>query len=122
MVVDDGQIMVLGGLLKDEFSGGSTKVPGLGDMPLVGGLFRSDSRERTKTNLMVFLRPVVIRTQDAANAITLDRYDVIRAKQQDVQPTPSRVMGINEAPLLPPRPGADPAPAEPAKTEPVLQR
>ncbi|MFN9708044.1 MAG: type II secretion system secretin GspD [Burkholderiales bacterium] len=119
VVVDDGQIMVLGGLLKDEFSGGSSKVPGLGDMPLLGGLFRSDSRERTKTNLMVFLRPVVIRTQNAANTITLDRYDVIRAKQQNVQPTPSRVMGINEAPLLPPRP--ETAPQQPANPEPVPQ-
>ena len=109
VVIDDGQIMVLGGLLKDEFSGGSSKVPGLGDMPLLGGLFRSDSRERTKTNLMVFLRPMVIRTQDAANVITLDRYDVIRAKQQNVQPAPSSVMGINDAPLLPPRPETTPA-------------
>ena len=123
VVVDDGQIMVLGGLLKDEYSGGATKVPGLGDIPLVGGLFRSDSRERTKTNLMVFLRPVVIRTQDAANAITMDRYDVIRAKQQDSQPTPSRVLGINEAPVLPERPASASIPASaPASPEPLINR
>ncbi len=123
VVVDDGQIMVLGGLLKDEYSGGSTKVPGLGDIPLVGSLFRSDSRERTKTNLMVFLRPVVIRTQEAANSLTIDRYDIIRAKQQDIQPKPSAVIPINEAPVLPERPAIrpDPSPA-PSDPDPLINR
>jgi general secretion pathway protein D len=127
VVVDDGQIMVLGGLLKDEYSGGSTKVPGFGDIPLVGSLFRSDSRERTKTNLMVFLRPVVIRTQEAANSLTIDRYDIIRAKQQDVQPKPSAVIPINEAPVLPERPairpGPSPAPSPaPSDPDPLINR
>jgi len=111
VVIDDGQIMVLGGLLKDEFSGGTDKVPLLGDIPIVGNLFRSDNRSRTKTNLMVFLRPVVIRTQQAADALTLDRYDAIRALQRDTQPTPSVVLPINQAPILPPLrdPAAGPA-------------
>ncbi len=56
--------MVLGGLLEDEYSRQPGKVPLLGDMPVVGDLFRSENRKRTKTNLMVFLRPVVMR--DAA--------------------------------------------------------
>ena len=102
VVVDDGQIMVLGGLLKDEFSGSAGKVPLLGDIPLIGGLFRSDNRTRTKSNLMVFLKPVVIRTQDAATALSLDRYDSIRAQQKDAQPESSRVMQINDAPVIPP--------------------
>ena len=51
---------------------------------------------------MVFLRPVVIRSQQAADAITLDRYDAIRAQQKDAQPTPSVTVPINEAPVLPP--------------------
>ncbi len=102
VVVDDGQIMVLGGLLKDEYSGIADKVPLLGDLPFIGALFRSDTRKRSKSNLMVFLRPVVIRTQQAANDLTLDRYDSIRALQKDSQPAPSRVMQINDAPLIPP--------------------
>ena len=102
VVVDDGQIMVLGGLLKDEYTGNVGKVPLLGDIPILGNLFRNDNRTRTKTNLMVFLRPVVIRTQDAANALTLDRYDSIRAMQKDAQPTPSVLVPVNEAPVLPP--------------------
>lgn len=79
VTVDDGQILVLGGLLKEEFSDGASKVPLLGSLPVVGRLFRNDSRKRSKTNLMVFLRPVVMRTQAASDAITMDRYDSIRA-------------------------------------------
>ncbi|MBK6863140.1 MAG: type II secretion system secretin GspD [Ideonella sp.] len=102
VVVDDGQIMVLGGLLKDEYGGGVSQVPFLGDLPVVGPLFRTDSRTRTKSNLMVFLRPMVLRTQDDANALTLDRYDLIRAQQATVgQPRQSIVMPINEAPVVP---------------------
>ena len=114
VVVDDGQIMVLGGLLKDEFSGDAGKVPLLGDLPFIGGLFRSDNRTRVKSNLMVFLRPVILRTQQAATDLTLDRYDSIRALQQGSQPDPSRVMQINDAPVIPPlRPdGAASAPAK----------
>jgi Pyruvate/2-oxoacid:ferredoxin oxidoreductase delta subunit len=61
VLVDDGAIVVLGGLLQDEFSGNEDKVPGLGDVPLLGNLFKSNTRSRKKTNLMVFLRPVVLR-------------------------------------------------------------
>ncbi len=102
VVVDDGQIMVLGGLLKDEFSGGANKVPLLGDLPLVGGLFRSDNRNRKKSNLMVFLRPVVIRDQRSADSLTMDRYDAIRALQKESQPGRNGVMPVGDAPVLPP--------------------
>jgi general secretion pathway protein D len=101
VVVDDGQIMVLGGLLKDEFTNGEDKVPGLGDIPVLGNLFRSESRTRVKTNLMVFLRPVVVRSQQAADSLSMDRYDSIRALQRNVQPPPSVLVPINEAPILP---------------------
>jgi general secretion pathway protein D len=115
VVVDDNQIMVLGGLMKDEFTGGVNKVPLLGDIPLLGQLFRSDTRTRTKNTLMVFLRPIIVRDQDTANALTLDRYDRIRALQQDQQPSPSRVLPVNDAPQLPAPPaklrGNTPVPA-----------
>jgi general secretion pathway protein D len=115
VVVDDGQIMVLGGLLKDEFTDGTDKVPGLGDIPLVGNLFKSENRTRVKTNLMVFLRPVVVRTQAAADALTLDRYDAIRAQQQTAQPRNSVLVPINQGPVLPPieRPAAAPSALQP---------
>ena len=102
VVVDDGQIMVLGGLLKDEYGGEVNQVPFLGDLPIIGALFRSDSRTRSKSNLMVFLRPMIIRTQEDSNALTMDRYDLIRAQQQSVgQPRPSSLMPINGAPVAP---------------------
>src|SRR5206468_9621687 len=101
VVIDDGQIMVLGGLLRDEYGGNVNKVPVLGDLPVVGNLFKTDSRSRTKSNLMVFLRPVVIRTQGVANGMTFDRYDAIRATQRETQPEPSVLVPINESPIVP---------------------
>ena len=117
VVVDDGAILVLGGLIEDRFVTTRSKVPLLGDLPLVGGLFRSESRERRRTNLMVFLRPVVVRDADSASRLSLDRYDQIRAQQQRAQPAPSVVMPINESPVLPPL-GGGPR-AEPPKSAPV---
>ncbi len=111
VVVDDGAILVLGGLIEDKFTENKTKVPLLGDLPLVGGLFRSATRTKTRTNLMVFLRPVIMRDAEAASRMSLDRYDLIRAMQKDAQPAPSLVMPINESPVLPPRGSPSVAPA-----------
>ncbi|MEK8086222.1 type II secretion system secretin GspD [Aquabacterium sp. A3] len=102
VVVDDGQVLVLGGLMKDEYGDGESKVPLLGDIPVLGNLFKSQQRSRVKSNLMVFLRPVVMRDQDAANALTMDRYDYMRQKQIDSTPQASTVLGINEVPVMDP--------------------
>jgi general secretion pathway protein D len=103
VLVNDGQIVVLGGLLQDEYSGNVEQVPGLGSVPIIGNLFKSQSRGRKKTNLMVFLRPVVVRDATQTNALAQDRYDQMRTIQQQAQPEPSRILGINEAPVLPMR-------------------
>lgn len=123
VLVQDGQIVVLGGLLQDEYSGNVDQVPGLGDIPIVGNLFKSQSRGRKKTNLMVFLRPVVVRDARQTEALAQDRYDMMRTIQQQAQPKNtdfgSRLLGIDEAPVLPLRmdqglrPGAAPATASP---------
>jgi general secretion pathway protein D len=119
VVVDDGQIMVLGGLLKDEYGGNVSQVPFLGDLPVVGQLFRFDNRTRTKSNLLVFLRPMVIRNQEEASALTMDRYEQIRALQQGAgQPRQSAIMPINAAPVVPPPP-TGPVPGQPALGGPV---
>jgi general secretion pathway protein D len=94
---------VLGGLLQDEFSGNQDKVPGLGDVPLLGNLFKSESRARKKTNLMIFLRPVILRDANATQTLSLDRYDLMRGAQKAAQPEPSQVLRINEAPVLQPQ-------------------
>jgi general secretion pathway protein D len=83
VLVDDGQIVVLGGLIEERVEGGEAKVPGLGDVPVMGQLFRYDNRKRVKTNLLVFLRPVVLRDADASHGVTADRYDYMRQLQGD---------------------------------------
>jgi general secretion pathway protein D len=103
VLVDDGAIVVLGGLLQDEYAGNEDKVPVLGDVPLFGNLFKSEKRNRKKTNLMVFLRPVVMRDARETSNLALDRYELMRAIQKDTQPLPSQVLGINEAPVLVPQ-------------------
>ncbi|MBL8386791.1 MAG: type II secretion system secretin GspD [Hydrogenophaga sp.] len=123
VLVDDGGIVVLGGLLQDEYSGNQDKVPGLGDIPLFGNLFKSESRGRKKTNLMVFLRPVVLRDARATNSFSLDRYELMRAVQKDAQPDPNAALRVNDAPVMPPQrapaapatPAAAPAPSGPAQ-------
>ncbi|HSH91265.1 MAG TPA: type II secretion system secretin GspD [Ramlibacter sp.] len=117
ILVDDGSIVVLGGLLQDEYSGNTEKVPVLGDVPGIGNLFRSETRSRKKTNLMVFLRPVVVRDAAQSDALSLDRYDLMRGKQETAQPVPSVAVPVNEAPALAP---VIPVPRDPAsKTNPV---
>jgi general secretion pathway protein D len=105
VLVEDGSIIVLGGLLQDEYSGNQDKVPGLGDVPVFGNLFKSESRSRKKTNLMVFLRPVVVRDAAATNALSMDRYDLMRTNQQQTQPVNSALVPVNESPVLPAMPG-----------------
>ncbi len=118
VLVDDGAIVVLGGLLQDTYAGNQEKVPGLGDVPLFGNLFKSETRSRKKTNLMVFLRPVVVRDAASSNSLSLDRYDLMRAGQKDAQPVPSSVVPVNEAPVLPPLRAAQPA--NPAAAQPAI--
>ena len=101
VVVDDGQILVLGGLIEDRFITNKSKVPLLGDIPFLGALFRSESRERKRTNLMVFLRPIVMRDAESANRFSVDRYEQIRSQQQTTQPAFNPLIPINEAPVLP---------------------
>ena len=101
VVVDDGDIIVLGGLLKDDYSDADNGVPGLSKIPLIGNLFGSKSRQRVKTNLMVFLRPVVMRTAEGASQLSLDRYETIRAAQQVNQPVKSMILPDTGAPVLP---------------------
>ncbi len=104
VLVDDGNIVVLGGLLQDEYSGNAEKVPGLGDVPLFGNLFKSEARTRKKTNLMVFLRPVVVRDARDSDRLSLDRYDLMRSGLRDNQPVPSSLVPINASATLPPPP------------------
>jgi general secretion pathway protein D len=101
VLVEDGAIVVLGGLLQDDYGNSQERVPGLGDVPLFGNLFRAESRSRKKTNLMVFLRPVVVRDGAATEGLSLSRYEQMRGAQIDAQPGTSTGLPAMGAPVLP---------------------
>jgi general secretion pathway protein D len=81
VMVDDNEILVLGGLTQDDYRDSVTKTPLLGDIPLLGNLFKSTSTTKTKQNLMVFIHPVILRDASSANLVTGTKYDYIRARQ-----------------------------------------
>ncbi|WP_325919823.1 type II secretion system secretin GspD [Pseudomonas frederiksbergensis] len=101
ILLDDGQIMVLGGLLQDGYSQSNDAVPWLSTIPGIGALFRNERRQVTKTNLMVFLRPYIIRDTAAGRGITLNRYDFMRRAQGLLQPERSWALPDVQAPQLP---------------------
>ncbi|WP_374316814.1 secretin N-terminal domain-containing protein [Aquabacterium sp.] len=123
VVVKDGKIIVLGGLLEDSNATEAGLMPGMWDTPVIGGLFRSLSRTRKKTNLVVFLRPHIMPAETgAADQITLDRYAYIRARQLEQPGDPLKVLQegteADNPPLLPEisKNQAEPAaPTTPAK-------
>ncbi|MGZ5060793.1 MAG: type II secretion system secretin GspD [Usitatibacter sp.] len=102
VLVDDGQIVVLGGLIQDDRSTTTDKVPLLGDIPYVGALFRYQSRNHKRTNLMIFLRPVVLKDAHGAAALTSDRYEYIRNLQGDIKEPWSVLMPETKATQLQP--------------------
>jgi general secretion pathway protein D len=108
VAVDDGQIIVLGGLIEDSFTDGSSRVPLVGDVPVLGALFRYDNRQRTKTNLMVFLKPTVIRTAAAGATLTNERYDYLMGEQERLQPIPRPFWPDQTVPVLPALPNTAP--------------
>ncbi|MEI2417859.1 type II secretion system secretin GspD, partial [Orrella sp. JC864] len=102
VLLDDGQIMVLGGLLEDSVQNGTDAVPVLGSIPVLGALFRYESRRRVKTNLMVFLRPYVVRDARAGRGLTQNRYDYMRRVQASSQPPSHPLLRDIQGPILPP--------------------
>ena len=121
VLVDDGQVIVLGGLIQDDISSSEEKVPLLGDIPFLGNLFRYSKRQRDKTNLMVFLKPVVVRDQEKANGLTEDRYDYIRGLHNNTQPRSSWILPDMAPKPVPELPRNAPTqPAGPPSAPPVI--
>ncbi len=127
---DDGQITVIGGLLDDAERRTIEKIPVLGDIPVLGNLFRSKARSRTKTNLMVFIRPTILRTAADSRRVTEQRYGYLRATQgyaqPGVEPSIDQLVRdyMNAAPPIPasPLPGniEDPNIAVPVQGQPSM--
>lgn len=101
VVVDDGATIVIGGLIQDSAGAGKDKVPLLGDIPVVGSLFRYETRKRTKTNLMVFLRPQIVRDAAGYQKLTEDRYDYVIGEQKKAAGDVRRMANEAAPPVLP---------------------
>ncbi len=103
VLADNGEIIVLGGLMQDNYQVSNSKVPLLGDIPWIGQLFRSENKTRAKTNLMVFLRPVIIGDRDTAQAVTSNRYDYIQGVTGAYK-SDNNLMKDKDDPVVPPMP------------------
>jgi general secretion pathway protein D len=103
VLADNGEIIVLGGLMQDNYQVSNSKVPLLGDIPWIGQLFRSEQKSRNKTNLMVFLRPVIINDRDTAQAITSNRYDYVQGVQGAYK-SDNNLIKDKDDPVVPPMP------------------
>jgi general secretion pathway protein D len=119
ITVDDGEIVGIGGLLDDNERRTIEKIPFLGDLPAVGNLFKSKSRSRAKTNLMVFIRPTILRSPEDARTMTERRYGYIRGMQYSQNPNEEPTIDelVREyMGMVPP----DPAPAPPPPLDPAV--
>ena len=101
VLVDDGQIIVLGGLIRDSLVDTYEYVPGLGRIPILGALFRRKSKTSAKTNLMVFLRPKVIRSQSDMLSLTEGKYQHIQEQEKAGQPDTKGLIRGAKTPVLP---------------------
>jgi len=102
VIVDDGEILVLGGLLEDVLRESDQRVPVLGSIPVLGHLFRSRKTEKLKTNLMIFIRPTILRDSRRTSFETNQKYNMIREIQQGQQGTDVQLMPGQSRPMLPP--------------------
>ncbi|HUW36842.1 MAG TPA: type II secretion system secretin GspD [Rhodocyclaceae bacterium] len=120
VLVDNGQIVVLGGLMQDSLSDGVGKVPLLGDLPVIGNLFKYNTRNRSKTNLMVFLRPIIVRDAEHADALSRSSYDAMLGVQAEAAAKARSMPLLREggSPSLAPQ---APLPAPPAASDPGSQ-
>ncbi len=130
--VEDGQVVVLGGLIEDTYKDNVSKIPLLGDVPVLGHLFRYDTTEKQKQNLMVFIHPLIVRDGETAQVYSGEKYDLLRSRQAQsaihqrglmstgAEEFPERLEQIRGmlAPLQQ-RPGDSAAPARPAVESPV---
>jgi general secretion pathway protein D len=130
VLIEDGGIVVLGGLIRDSANRGEQRVPYLGRIPIIGELFKTRSRKRDKANLMVFIRPKILRDGMTTAIETNSKYNFIRDQQQKAGANPGEILPLipfNKDPLLPPVPPPEATqdkgtaaekPAEPAATPP----
>lgn len=101
VIVENGHVIVLGGLIDDDLQQITQKIPFFGDLPLIGGLFRSNSTKKIKRNLMIFLHPVIIRDAESEKFISTHKYNYMRSKQLEQKSQGVSLMSDNVMPILP---------------------
>lgn len=101
VMIDDGKIVVLGGLIEDKLTEKVSKVPLLGDIPFLGALFRNTNSTKNKTNLMVFIHPTIVRDDAVSAQFTIGKYNYIRGKQLERQREGVKLMPGEKQPELP---------------------
>lgn len=115
VLVADRQTLVLGGLISTETKESVSKVPALGDIPILGNLFRYRSASTLKRNLMVFLQPTILRDAATEASVSSDKYNFMRAEQLKATQNKQNLLPSDAQPVLPPRDGAPPPIAEPKR-------
>ncbi len=116
VLIEDGGIIVLGGLISNEYDRTSTQVPGLGSIPIIGNLFKDRSATHTKKNLMIFIRPQILRDGTQTAIETNSKYNYIREEQRQVGGRDDVIPllpGVS-SPILPKLPPPPPAGTTPA--------
>ncbi len=120
--MDDGNTIVLGGLIQNTLTVTTQQIPILGDIPFLGALFRFKSEDRKRTNLMIFLRPVIIRSADDGYRVTQDRYEYLRGYTRGEGPEREDIYDrLEPAQPAPPREPPARAPAQDAPAAPAKQ-
>jgi general secretion pathway protein D len=118
VIVDDGTIIVLGGLIEDTLRESDQRVPVLGSIPIVGNLFRSRGTEKVKTNLLIFIRPQILRDADQSWSVTNEKYNYIRNIQLGSEGESVPLMPGAERPVLRPLDEMSRQPVPPKSNEP----
>lgn len=117
VLVEDGQLIALGGLIDETVNQSEQKVPLLGDIPLLGNLFKSRSSSKDKRNLMLFLQPSILRNEGTADAYASRKYSYMRARQLEQNEQGISLMPSENVPILPERPRPDiPVPFGPTES------
>ncbi|NOQ77821.1 MAG: type II secretion system secretin GspD [Gammaproteobacteria bacterium] len=101
VMVEDKGMVVLGGLIQDDLTNTVNKVPILGDIPLLGELFKSSKVETRKANLMVFIKPTILNNPVLANEMAMKKYQFVRNKQQIMKNNGIRLLDHEDIPVLP---------------------
>ncbi len=113
VLIEDGGIIVLGGLMSDTVLESEDRVPGLGAIPLLGNLFKSRSGSRQKKNLLVFIRPNILRDAVATETTSEHQYDDLRQQQKSLNNGHINLLPGQKQPLVPPMPAGSGLPAPP---------